>query len=170
MESPPNFSRSASARTKHNMLSAMMDAAGTAHDNFVASTVCFDVLNVYEETCLVGGIMCEQSCAEENLNYEGVITITEAESGEAGEGVGSSTSLGASVPLTLQVACSPSSRDWTLIYIIIVVIALIVVGIIFFRRLHKHKEENLMMQQQNVLKGRNNVPQQDMSKGKNNKL
>ena len=33
MESPPNFSNNASAKTKHSMVSAIIDAAGTAQES-----------------------------------------------------------------------------------------------------------------------------------------
>jgi hypothetical protein len=96
--------------------------AGTTHDQAVQLELCFWVPKVYAADCLAGDLLCEQSCTQDEVSYSGEILAVEVNE-EGGGGMGSATTVGASVPLMLRVSCSPYKRDWTPVYAIVVVAA-----------------------------------------------
>ncbi len=97
-------------------------AAGTTHDQAVELELCFQVPKVYAADCLAGDFLCEQACMQDEISYTGEIMAMEVNDGSGG-GMGSATTVGASVPLTLRVACSPYQRDWSPVYVIVIVAA-----------------------------------------------
>lgn len=109
-------------------------AGGTEHEVAVPIEFCFKVAKVYEEDCLVGSLICEQTCQAEQVVYEGKIVAMESSGGNVGGAAGSSTSLGVSVPLKLKVRCSPHTRDWTLVYVAIIILVVILILLILYKK------------------------------------
>jgi hypothetical protein len=97
-------------------------AAGTRHDAAVRVSLCFQVPKVYKADCLAGDFLCEQACTQEEVSYTGEVMALEVQD-EQGAGMGSQTTVGASVPLTLRVQCNPYGRDWTPVYLIVAAVA-----------------------------------------------
>lgn len=108
--------------------------AGTASADAIPVQLCFTVAKVYQDDCLLGPLLCEQTCSVEEVSYSGQVASMEAPSGEVG--TGSATALGFSVPLTLRVKCNSFARDWTLVYVIVIVLVLILIGL-FYRKKKK---------------------------------
>ncbi len=105
-----------------------MVPAGTRHDHAVRLQLCFQVPMVYDAECLIGdSMLCEQACQQEEVSYTGEIMAVEVDSDETG-GMGSSTTVGASVPLTLRVKCNPYNRDWSPVYITVIVVACVAIA------------------------------------------
>ncbi len=96
--------------------------AGTKHNDAVVVELCFQVPKVYEADCIAGDFLCEQSCTQDEVSFTGEIMAIEMTDNNAG-GMGSATTVGASVPLTLRVKCNPYGRDWSPVYIVVVVVA-----------------------------------------------
>jgi uncharacterized membrane protein len=108
--------------------------AGTNNDVAVPIEFCFKVAKVYNEDCLVGGLVCEQTCSGDEITYDGKIMATEGSTGSSAEAAGSSTTLGVSVPLKLRVKCTPHPRDWTLVYVVIIIIVVILILLILYKK------------------------------------
>lgn len=96
--------------------------AGTKHDQAVQLELCFQVPMVYDADCLAGNFLCEQACTQDEIVYAGEIMAIEVNDESEG-GMGSATTVGASVPLTLRVRCNPYQRDWSPVYLIVIVVA-----------------------------------------------
>jgi hypothetical protein len=101
--------------------------AGTTHDEAVMLELCFQVPKVYEADCLAGDFLCEQTCTQDEVSYTGEIMAVEVND-ESGGGMGSATTVGASVPLTLRVRCNPYNRNWTPVYAVVVLVAAAGIG------------------------------------------
>jgi hypothetical protein len=112
----------------------------TMHDMAVPIEFCFDIAKVYEEDCLIGGLICEQTCGEEQVIYEGKIVAMEGSTGGGGGAAGSATALGVSVPLKLKVRCFQHARDWTIVYVTVLIVALLIVGYMLYKRKPKKKK------------------------------
>jgi hypothetical protein len=116
--------------------------ADTSSDEAIPVEFCFKVPTVYEEDCLVGGMLCEQTCGADMVSYSGEILVREvpapAELSGAG---GSATSMSVSAPLNLKVSCNAHSRNFTVIYAILAVISLIVIG--FFWKKKKGEKKTV---------------------------
>ncbi len=97
-------------------------AAGTKHDQAVQLELCFQVPKVYEADCLAGDFLCQQSCTQDEVSYTGEIMAVEVNSENEGL-MGSATTVGASVPLTLRVRCNPYTRDFSPVYLTVIVVA-----------------------------------------------
>jgi hypothetical protein len=119
--------------TKQESQAKLVQAA-TDHDVAVPIEFCFTVDNVYEEDCLVGKFICEQTCQAEQVVYEGKIVAMEASTGTSAEGAGSATTLGVSVPLKLKVKCSEHPREWTLVYVVVIIIVVILMLLIIYKK------------------------------------
>ena len=113
----------------------------TFHDAAVLTEFCFKVARVYSRDCLIGNMLCEQTCSETPIEYSGSVIALEEQSGEA-SGTGSATSLGVVVPLKIKVACNESSRNYTPVYIIIIVIALGLIAWILYRNKNANKAQS----------------------------
>jgi hypothetical protein len=98
-------------------------AAGTTHGLAVKVSLCFQVPKVYAADCLAGDFLCEQSCTQDEVSYTGEVMALEVKE-EQGGGIGSQTTVGASVPLTLLVKCNPYGRDWSPAYLLVAAIAI----------------------------------------------
>jgi hypothetical protein len=112
-------------------------AAGTTHDDAVKLQLCFQVPKVYAADCLAGDFLCEQTCTQDEVSYKGEIMAIEVKEG-GGAGMGSATTVGASVPLTLKVKCNPYHRDWTPVYAgVIVVVVAAIAGRLYLKKKKK---------------------------------
>ena len=105
---------------------------GTKHDRAVPINLCFDIDNVYQQDCLFGDFFCQQKCDVQPVTHEGKIVVMEETTGSAG--MGSSTTLGVSVPLKLKVQCNAHPRDWTLAYLALAILLSILIIIVLLRR------------------------------------
>ncbi len=102
-------------------------AGGTTHDAAVKLELCFQVPRVYDAACLAGDFLCEQACTQDEVSYTGEIMAVEVGE-DTGGGMGSATTVGASVPLTLRVKCNPYQRDWSPVYITVIVVAAVAIS------------------------------------------
>jgi hypothetical protein len=120
---------------------AKLIKANTASSDDVPVKLCFKIAdNIYKEDCLIGQVICEQKCEESSKIYSGKILVMEKSEGSSGGTAGSTTALGVSVPLTLEIRCEKHSRDWTIVYVTIIAIVAILIVLILFRR-HKRKNK-----------------------------
>ncbi|MFH0956603.1 MAG: hypothetical protein V1813_01945 [Candidatus Aenigmatarchaeota archaeon] len=114
-------------------------AAGTTHDKAVVVNLCFQVPKVYDANCLAGDFLCEQACAQDEVSYAGEVMALELND-EQGGGIGSQTTVGASVPLTLRVKCNPYGRDWSPVYLLVAAVAVAgIAGRMYMKRGRKAK-------------------------------
>jgi hypothetical protein len=114
-------------------------AAGTKHDEAVMVNLCFQVPKVYDANCLAGDFLCEQSCAQDEVSYAGEVMALELND-EQGGCIGSQTTVGASVPLTLLVKCNPYGRDWSPVYLLVAAVAVAgIAGRMYMKRGRKVK-------------------------------
>ena len=100
---------------------------------------CFKTPRVYERDCLVGDFICEQTCTESMKTYEGEVEVIELseESAKIGGGAGgSATQMSLSSPLRIRVQCTPSDRNYGLVYGLIALIA----GILLWINLAQKKK------------------------------
>lgn len=118
---------------KNEFSDSYLIKAKTFHDMAVPVNFCFEVAQVYSKDCLYGDYICEQTCEEPEVTYEGKIKTMEKSEGLFG-GSGSSTSLGVSVPLKLKVRCNAHSRDWSLVYISVIGVTLAALGIFLYKK------------------------------------
>ncbi len=107
--------------------------AETYHEQAIPIEFCFKVARVYARNCLVGGMLCEQTCTEPQVEYSGNILALEEQTGGT-TGTGSATSLGVSVPLKIKVACNAHPRNYTPAYIAIIIIALLLIAWILYKK------------------------------------
>jgi hypothetical protein len=106
--------------------------AGTNVDNAEPIDFCFKVPKIYEADCLIGNLLCEQTCGVEEKTYEGEIILKET-SVTSGSGSGSGASALAAAPLKLVVGCVPYERNWSPAYIVSIIIVLIAIGILLYK-------------------------------------
>lgn len=99
--------------------------AGTLHNNALTVKLCFGVLDVYKDDCLVGNLLCEQKCEQPQVIYSGDVAVIE-KSAQGQDSTGSQTSLGVSAPLTIKVNCQKSPRNYTPLYFALFIIVLII--------------------------------------------
>ena len=116
--------------------------AVTYHEDAIPLELCFKVAKVYQENCLVAGMLCEKTCSEPQVEYLGNILALEEQTGGAA-GTGSATSLGVSVPLKLKVACKAHARDYTFAYALIILIALAVIARILLKKQNTNKPQEM---------------------------
>ncbi len=102
-------------------------AGSTKHDQAVKMELCFQVPKVYAADCLAGDFLCQQSCTQDEVSYTGEVMAIELNDAQGG-GIGSQTTVGASVPLTLRVKCNPYPVDWSPVYLGVIVIAAAGIG------------------------------------------
>ncbi len=107
--------------------------AETYHDQAIPVEFCFKLARVYARDCLIGGMLCEQTCSEPQVEYSGSILAVEEQTGGA-TGTGSATSLGVSVPLKIKVGCNAHARDYTPVYVVVIIIALLLIGWILYKK------------------------------------
>ena len=119
-------------------------AGSTKHDNAVMVQLCFQVPRVYEADCLAGDFLCEQSCTQDEVVYEGEVMALELKEAQGG-GIGSQTTVGASVPLKLRVKCNPYGRDWSPVYLGVAAVA--VVGIAGYMKKGKKSKAKVQKQE-----------------------
>ena len=112
-------------------------AAETFHNKSVPIEFCFRIAKIYSEDCIMGSTLCEQTCSEEQVEYEGKIIAMEKAGGMTGGSAGSATALGVSVPLKLRVKCVPHPRDYGPIYVVVIIIALILLGMVLAKAKRK---------------------------------
>jgi hypothetical protein len=118
---------------------AKLIKAGTFHADAVPVQLCFKIANnIYKQDCLTGSLICEQKCEETPKIYTGKILAMEKSEGTTSGTAGSTTTLGVSVPLTLEIRCDKHPRDFTIVYATIIVIVCGLIAWILFRR-HKRK-------------------------------
>jgi hypothetical protein len=98
--------------------------AGTTHDKGIPVSLCFNIPKVYTQSC-TAGIVCEQSCTGQEVNYTGEVIAAEKSQVTTGaEAAGSSTKAVASAPLVLKVTCEPKQKNWMPILVIAIVLIL----------------------------------------------
>jgi len=108
--------------------------AGTTHDKAIPLKLCFTVPKVYEDDCIINGFLCEQTCEQQEVTFTGDVVAMEVKEQGPNSGMGSSTTLGVSVPLTLRVRCNPYPRDWTPVYLGVAIAAAAGIAVIYRRR------------------------------------
>lgn len=88
---------------------------------------CFKTPNVYTRDCLIGDMfICEQTCSEPMKTYEGQVEVIELSEEEAKIGTGaggSATQMSVSAPLRVRVQCTPSDRNYGIVYALVALIA-----------------------------------------------
>ncbi len=104
--------------------------ANTASGDAIPIEFCFEIPRVYERDCLVGGLICEQSCSGENIVYEGEVVVGSVPGGV--ESGGSATTMSVSAPLRIRVNCEEAGRNFTVVYMLLGVISLM--GIVILTR------------------------------------
>ncbi len=109
--------------------------AETSSSDALPVKICFTVSKVYQDDCWLGPFLCEQTCQQDEVSYEGQVVAMEAPGGNVG--TGSATALGVSVPLRLRVRCNPFDRDWTLLYVIVIIVVLILIGLFYRKKKRK---------------------------------
>ncbi|MBU3912492.1 MAG: hypothetical protein KKE50_00205, partial [Nanoarchaeota archaeon] len=118
---------------------------------------CFKVPQIYSRDCLVWGMICKQECKEEQVVYEGEVSVKSVpEDTEIGGSGGSTTQMSVSAPLKLKVVCVAHGRDFTLIYIALALISALVIGIVLYKRYRKpayeRDKEKLKILQEKIKK------------------
>ncbi|MBT4376999.1 hypothetical protein HOD29_06505 [archaeon] len=115
----------------------------TSSSEAIPVTFCFKTPRVYEEDCLVGGVICKQECGEDMKIYSGEVEVIEVSSKEVetrGAG-GSATTMSVSAPLKVKVQCLGHKRNYSLVFIIVAIIAAILLALHFLRK-KKGKKKN----------------------------
>lgn len=107
--------------------------ANTDDGNAVPVQLCFKTPKIYEEDCLISGILCEQSCDLDEVSYEGNVIATS--SGAAGAGSGSGVSIAEAVPLQIRIKCNEHGRDYMPVYIAVLIIILIIIAIVYYKKM-----------------------------------
>ena len=113
---------------------------GTTHDKAQNVRLCFQVPKVYPADCLIGELVCEQTCQAEEVSYKGEVMVMEVKAAGTTGAMGSATALGVSVPLSLRVRCNPYARDWLPVYAtVIVVVGAAICGVLYKKHRHIKK-------------------------------
>jgi len=116
--------------------------ANTPSSSAIPVKFCFKVPRVYARDCLVGGFICKQECKEEQVVYDGEVSVKSVPgNAEMSGSGGSATQMAVSAPLRLKIVCKPHGRDFSLVYISLAVIAAIVIVVILFRKYRKPESE-----------------------------
>ncbi len=110
----------------HEAEEAKLVPAGTRSDDSIPTDLCFNIPKVYEEDCLLLGMLCEKKCEEPKKWYKGEV-LASYNTLTPGGGVGSSTGSSFAVPLELEVRCEAYARDLTPLYALAVVVVALVV-------------------------------------------
>jgi hypothetical protein len=106
--------------------------AKTSSANAKEINFCFTMPKIYQDDCLVGNLICEQTCQSPAQSFTGDVVMTETMIGNAGGTAGSGTTIAASAPLTLTALCQEKSRDWSIAYLS----AILVCAIVFMSALY----------------------------------
>jgi hypothetical protein len=116
--------------------------ANTSSAKAIPLDFCFEIPEVYSKKCIIEDFLCKKDCLEEQLVYEGEISIKSfpADADISGSG-GSTTEMSVSAPLRLRITCTPHSTDYRLVYILLAVISLIGIIVILYRRFRKPEKE-----------------------------
>lgn len=78
----------------------------------IPSRICFDVKQVYPESCALGPFLCRQACPAEEVTFRGEVVAVPKRPGAPVAGTGSAAGIAVSAPLTLRVACTPTDIQW----------------------------------------------------------
>ncbi|MEM0465414.1 MAG: hypothetical protein QXW97_01785 [Candidatus Pacearchaeota archaeon] len=112
--------------------------AYTSSNESIPIKFCFKAPKVYKKDCLIGNLLCEQKCNEEMKEYNGeVIASSVPFAAPSGGSGGSATRMVVGAPLSIRIKCIPSSRDFTLIYILIAVISVLVIALLLYKKYRK---------------------------------
>jgi hypothetical protein len=101
---------------------------------------CFKVATVYEPDCLIGNLLCEQTCEEDTKSYSGELVMTEVPINQGG-GTGSAATVSAAAPLKINVSCSISKREWGPVYITTIILILCIIGALLYKKYRTPKLE-----------------------------
>jgi len=108
--------------------------SNTPHQRSQLVEICFEVEQVYEDDCLVGGMFCEQACRGEPVTYDGeVLAAGMSMSGEH-YATGSATEFGVAAPLEVTVECVPRAMDLRVAYYGSAIMALSLASYFFYRK------------------------------------
>lgn len=112
--------------------------AETYNEDAIPVEFCFKIPRVYERDCLIGSMLCVQTCSEEQVSYEGEILIKSVPgpADTSGSG-GSATMMSVSAPLNLKVKCEAHGRKYTPVYILLAIIALAVIIYLVWKKKRK---------------------------------
>jgi hypothetical protein len=115
----------------------------TSSDHAIDLKFCFKVPEVYHRDCSIAGkFICKLDCTEPQQVYSGEIFLQSVPSPLSVGGTGgSTTTMSVSQDMRVRVACTPHSRDYTLIYVVVAVICAIVIFTILFRKYRKPRVE-----------------------------
>jgi hypothetical protein len=135
--------------------------ANTASTAAIPVKFCFEVPQVYSKECLIGDIICKQECKEEQIVYEGEVSVKSVPGNAAISGSGgSATQMSVSAPLKIKVVCNPHGLDFSIVYITLIIISIVAILIILYLKQRKpdkqKKEEKLeqLRKEMKRLKGR----------------
>jgi len=117
----------------------------TPHQRSQLVEICFKVEQVYEDDCLVGGILCEQACRGEDTTFKGEVLAAGTSMNSEKYATGSATEFGVAAPLEVTVKCTPKPRDLRVAYYGSAIVALSLASYFFYRKkLKKPKPEERM--------------------------
>ena len=119
--------------------------SNTPHQRSQLVEICFKVEQVYEEDCLVGGMLCEQACRDEDVAFDGEVLAAGTSANSEKHATGSATEFGVAAPLEVTVTCTPKPRDMRVAYLASGIIAMSLASYFFYRKkLKKPKPEQRM--------------------------
>ncbi len=112
--------------------------ASTDSSHAIPIKFCFKAPVVYEKECLIGGLLiCKKDCTEETVIYSGEVLAMSVP--PETQGMGSTTGMVVSAPLSVKIKCIPYERNYTLVWLILLVISALVIIWILFNKSHKLK-------------------------------
>ncbi len=117
---------SSSGKTKEISLKA-----GTNKENAENVEICFNIGKVYKEDCILG-TMCKQTCAgQEQIVYDGKVSLISL--GTQGAGSGSSASFSIPATLSILVKCEDHERSYTAGIVGLAIVILFVISLSIFK-------------------------------------
>lgn len=124
--------------------------AGTTHSNALPVKLCFRVTDVYKDDCLIGNLLCQQTCQSPQVTYNGEVAVVE-KSQQNQDSTGSQTNLGVSAPLAIKVRCQKSPRNYTPLWagLFVLVLLIFIIWILIKNKKSKTKQSVLEPQNQN---------------------
>ncbi|MCK5476775.1 MAG: hypothetical protein KAI55_02555 [Candidatus Aenigmarchaeota archaeon] len=111
----------------------------TSSKKAIMTKICFNIPKTYKEDCLIGNLLCERTCNEEQVVYNGEVMAAYELKGNAG-GTGSATGTSFAAPIKLMVECEPKNRDWTLVYILVFLAIVICIRILWKKKMENGKK------------------------------
>ncbi len=125
--------------------------AKTASTNAIQTRICFEVKDVYKESCILG-MLCERKCnTQPPREFIGQIIVKE-KNPQGVQGSGSSVTLDVAAPLKIKVKCEDKTRSYVipLIIVITLIIIILITWIVQRRRTKPYQAPTYPSYQQNA--------------------